>query len=160
VGRSPNLYEVTDREVRVSIPDRRYELLGTILAGALARSGEGAALVSEEARQRGWESGRSAAVARRLRRPGAERALAVAAEVLAGCGYEPYRDGADVALANCPFHVVAKDAPDLVCGANRAFVDGVLRGLGDERVNAVLVPPDGGCCVRLVGPVERRRRPS
>jgi predicted ArsR family transcriptional regulator len=74
-------------------------------------------------------------------------------EVLEGQGYEPRRDGRRaVTLANCPFHTLAWQAPELICGMNRALVDGLLRGLGNERVQAVLVPPEGACCVELRPP--------
>jgi hypothetical protein len=32
---------------------------------------------------------------------------------------------------------------------NQALVDGLLRGLGNQSVQAVLVPTEGACCVEL-----------
>jgi predicted ArsR family transcriptional regulator len=88
----------------------------------------------------------------RLRPPGGERTLAIASETLTDYGYEPYRDddGA-LSLRNCPFHTLSRQAPDLVCGLNREFIDGLVRGLGNEGVEAALVPTPGECCVKLRG---------
>jgi predicted ArsR family transcriptional regulator len=86
----------------------------------------------------------------RLRPPGAERAMAIAEDTLEQYGFEPYRGAAgEISLRNCPFHTLARQAPDLVCGLNREFVDGMLRGLGNENVEALLQPTPGECCVKL-----------
>jgi len=71
--------------------------------------------------------------------------------VLAPHGYEPVSASNDeIALANCPFHRLAQEQRELVCGMNLDFVDGVLEGagLGDEFV-ARLDPAPGYCCVRI-----------
>ena len=36
---------------------------------------------------------------------------------------------------------------ELVCALNAAFIDGMLRGLGNETVRADLRPEPGLCCV-------------
>ncbi|WAL75591.1 hypothetical protein OU787_31115 [Kitasatospora sp. YST-16] len=65
-------------------------------------------------------------------------------------GYEPVREGpTEVRLHNCPFHPLAAKATDLVCGLNRAFLDGYLAGLDTTAVRAVLDPRPGECCVVL-----------
>ena len=38
---------------------------------------------------------------------------------------------------------------------NQALVDGLLRGLGNQGVQAVLVPTEGACCVELRPPPAR-----
>ena len=151
-GRSSKLYEPSNIEVDISLPERRYDVVGEILVAALAEEGDRPA--REVARQIAHEKGEAIGDAvrsqRRLRPPGAERAMAVAEEVLEERGYEPYRDEAgEVSLRNCPFHVLSRQAPELVCGLNREFVDGMLRGLGNENVEAVLQPTPGECCVKL-----------
>jgi hypothetical protein len=40
----------------------------------------------------------------------------------------------------------------VVCGLNVAFIDGVLRGLGNDTVTAELAPEPGFCCVRVRPP--------
>ena len=69
-------------------------------------------------------------------------------------GYEPERvSPLCVALRNCPFHPLARQEPDLVCGLNHAFLTGFLDGLDAPTVEAVLTPRAGECCVELrLGP--------
>jgi predicted ArsR family transcriptional regulator len=87
---------------------------------------------------------------KRLRHPGAERALTTAAGLLEEHGFEPYRPGSDsVALRNCPFRELAQEAPEIMCRMNQAFVEGLLRGLGNDTVRAVRESAPGNCCVTL-----------
>ena len=158
-GRSAKYYEPSEVEIDISIPDRRYDLAGELLVDAVSsqRRGESArASAVRVAAARGHEIGRDAGAARRLRRPGAERTLATAEDTLREYGYEPYRDGNDdVALSNCPFDSLAKRNPELVCEMNRAFLDGILRGMGNDSVEAALECTPGDCCVTLRAPVRR-----
>jgi predicted ArsR family transcriptional regulator len=151
-GRSSKLYEPSDLEVDVSIPERRYDIVGEIMLAALTEdSKEPPREVARRiARDRGHAIGEEVKAELRLRPPGSERALAVAEETLAGYGYEPYRvDDETISLRNCPFHDLSRRAPELVCGLNREFIDGLLRGLGNDSVEAVLEPTPGECCVKL-----------
>jgi predicted ArsR family transcriptional regulator len=155
-GRSSKLYEPSDVEIDVSIPGRRYDLVGDILVDALESLGADES-PTEAARRAAADAGR--AIGERVRResglrpPGAERALSIAESVLSDHGYEPYRDEKGrVALRNCPFHMLSQKAPELICGLNRCFVDGMLRGLGNENVDALLEPTPGQCCVKLQSP--------
>ncbi len=151
-GRSSKLYEPSDLEVEVSIPERRYDVVGEIMVAALTEdSKEPAREVAKRiARDRGRAIGEDVKAALRLRPPGAERALAVAENTLTGYGYEPYRvDDDTIALRNCPFHDLSRRAPELVCGINREFIDGFMRGIGNENVEASLEPTPGQCCVKL-----------
>ena len=152
-GRSSKFYVTSDVEIDVSIPERSYDFVGEILVAAIAAGKEG--LKSHEAAlgiadRRGREIGEEIRHELGLRRPGHDRALSVAEERLAELGYEPYRvDKKAVSLHNCPFHRLARQAPELVCGINQAFIDGLLRGLGNESVEASLEPTPGQCCVKL-----------
>jgi predicted ArsR family transcriptional regulator len=151
-GRSSKLYEPSDLEVDVSIPERRYDIVGEIMVGALSEdSKEPAREVAKRiAFDRGHDIGEEVKAELHLRPPGSERALAVAEETLAGYGYEPDRvENGSISLRNCPFHDLSRRAPDLVCGLNREFIDGVLRGLGNDTVEAALEPTPGECCVKL-----------
>jgi predicted ArsR family transcriptional regulator len=155
-GRSSKLYETSDVEIDVSIPGRRYDLVGDILVDALESLSPDEPPVEAATRAAG-EAGRVAGERVRresgLRPPGPERALSVAESVLSDYGYEPYRDEEGrVALRNCPFHLLSQKSPGLVCGVNQAFIDGMLRGLGNESVDALLEPTPGQCCVKLQAP--------
>jgi hypothetical protein len=69
--------------------------------------------------------------------------------VLAGQGFEPREVEGDILLGNCPFRVLAKEHPELVCGMNRHLLGGLLDGLGDTEREAVISPSAGHCCVRI-----------
>jgi len=71
--------------------------------------------------------------------------------VLARHGYEPRVDRRkEIALANCPFHRLAEEHRDLVCGMNLDFLAGLLDGLGPSgALTARLEPAPGWCCVRI-----------
>lgn len=148
-GRPAKWYAPTGREVRVSIPPRRYDLAGELLARAVAETGAGAgvaARAAEIARATGREWG-TAHRSRGPRRPGATRTLASAADLLADAGYEPLVDEGEIVLWNCPFHAVAQVAREVVCRFNAELVAGLLEGLGADGLTAVLDPVEGRCCV-------------
>lgn len=154
VGRAPKRYSLSDREFSVSLPERHYDLAGEILVDSLARVGAGQgggppADVSRcVARDRGWQIGADLREQRNLGRPGPERTMAAAEDLLDQFGYEPARDDrGGLVLRNCPFHALVRRQPELVCALNAAFIDGVLRGLGNETVRADLRPEPGLCCV-------------
>jgi predicted ArsR family transcriptional regulator len=151
-GRSSKLYEPSDLEVDVSLPERRYDIVGEIMVAALDQaSGEPPREVAKRiAFQKGRAIGDEIRDEMRLRPPGSERTLSIAEQTLSEYGFEPYREGADtISLRNCPFHTLARQAPELVCGLNREFIDGMLRGLGNDSVEAALLPTPGQCCVKL-----------
>lgn len=152
-GRPAKVYRPSEMELEVSIPERRYDLMGTLLVDAIQtgspddRSSVGHALAT--AREAGLRLGESVRRERRLRPPVAERTLAVAQEVLEEHGFEPYRQGQELRLRNCPFHALSRYAPDLVCAMNHAFIEGLVRGIGNETVDVALEPKPGQCCVTL-----------
>ena len=162
-GRSAKYYEPSDLEIDVSIPERRYDLAGHLLLSAIrsespAEPAPQAAL--RVAREAGLDIGQRAREERRLGRPGAERALTTAGAILEDHGFEPYRPDPDqMALRNCPFHSLAQEAPELVCRMNQAFIDGLLRGLGNETVEAALECTPGDCCVTLRAPSGGKGQP-
>lgn len=158
-GRPAKMYEPSNLEVQVSIPERRYDLVGAILIDAIQTESpeepaqeRAVATAAEAGRQVGEDVRRE----RRLRPPGPERTLAVTEDVLTEYGFEPVRDGDEIRLRNCPFHSLACRAPDLVCGLNRSFIGGLVRGLGNETVEAALEPEPGRCCVVVRRPSKAR----
>jgi predicted ArsR family transcriptional regulator len=155
-GRSAKYYGISDEEIEVSLPAREYDVVGAILVDAIVASEGGGSAREAAARiayEKGREVGEDVKKASGLRPPGAERALAVAESVLAENGYEPYRDEQDaLRLRNCPFHDLSRRSPELVCGLNKSFVEGILNGLGNDSVTADLDRRPGECCVRLRKP--------
>ncbi|MFE3025659.1 helix-turn-helix transcriptional regulator [Nocardia tengchongensis] len=153
VGRTPKVYEPAETDVRVSIPERRYEILAEILMAAVLAAGDDArASAVLEAARRGAELGGVERDRRKPGRLGPERALTLIQALLADQGFEPGRpEPACLRLHNCPFHPLAASAPELVCGLNHAYLSGILDGLGADTVEAVLAPRPGECCVELRG---------
>src|SRR5438270_3109127 len=148
-GRPPKLYEPADIEVDVSLPPRRYDLFGGLLARVVERGDDRVRhLATRTARDEGRRLGEEHAARTGLRRPGARRLMEAAREVLAGLGFEP-GIGAEFLLGNCPFNALVASAPDLVCAMNQAFAQGLLAGLGGGPVRADLDPAPGRCCVVL-----------
>ncbi|MGH2655174.1 MAG: helix-turn-helix transcriptional regulator [Actinomycetota bacterium] len=152
-GRTSKLYEPSELEIDISIPERHYDFVGGLLVRAIKdeRSDESAReSATRVARDEGVSLGEKVRRELGLRPPGKERALSVTEDVLRDAGYEPYRQqGQGIRLYNCPFHVLARQAPELVCAMNRAFIDGLVRGLGNETVEVALEPTPGECCVVL-----------
>ncbi len=147
-GRPAKLYRRSGIEVAVSLPERRYDLVGHILAEAFERAGQGVPLAaaladaaSDEGRLLGstTETTSEATTGDELERLG--RALATQ-------GYEPRTEDDTLLLANCPFDALAREHTALVCGLNRSFVQGVADGLGCAGVEASLEPEPGHCCVK------------
>jgi predicted ArsR family transcriptional regulator len=150
IGRAPKRYRMADIDVVVTIPERRYDVIGEILLEAVSDTASGEApfdAVRRVARQRGRDVGVHLRTERRLGRLGPERALTTLTELLTELGFEPHVAGDVLIQSNCPFHRLAHRSPELVCGINQAFVDGLLEGLQASRLRAELAPAEGRCCV-------------
>lgn len=146
-GRPAKLYRRSRHQVTVSLPDRRYDVAGWLLAAALEEATESTdsprAALDRRSGQLGAELGEAA---RSSVPQGGQQGVS---EVLRAYGFEPRADGSDVVLGNCPFHTLAAQYPELVCGMNLRFLDGLLLGLGATGLRATLDPAPGHCCVRV-----------
>jgi predicted ArsR family transcriptional regulator len=144
-GRPAKLYRRAAAEYQVSMPPRDYRGAAELLADVVDMTG------AEPQLQRAARS-RGAAAGRAVRRQAAE---APEAELVTGAlsaqGYQPYRDGADIRLRNCPFHVLASRHPPLICGMYLALVEGLLAGASVTALAAALDPRPLDCCVVLRG---------
>jgi predicted ArsR family transcriptional regulator len=151
-GRPSKLYTISDLELDLSIPPRRYDTAGRIMARAIGsfngRSDGAAAAARRIAREEGLGVGKQYTPTGRRSK---KKVLATVKDALNDCGYEPRIDGTSVLLSNCPYHALVDVAPKFVCELNENFVAGVLTGLGgDGVVEAELCGPmDGNCCVRV-----------
>jgi len=155
VGRVPKRYRPSPVEVRLSVPPRRYDLVGEILIDSLRRT-SAAEPAMDTARRVAFERGHQIGTDQRERlrrgRLGAERTIGEASDLLEDLGFEPVDAEGGLILRNCPFHTLAGKDPELVCAINASFVVGILRGLGNRTVLAELVPEEGCCCVRVRPP--------
>jgi predicted ArsR family transcriptional regulator len=143
-GRPAKLYRRSARQFTVSLPERRYDLVGDILASAVQRAGAGTPLpdaLHETAHAEGHKLGSAAEAS-------TAPALDRLAGTLAGQGFEPRTEDDTLVLANCPFDSLAQKHTELVCGLNLSYVQGVADGLGCARVRAYLEPAPGHCCVK------------
>ena len=142
-GRPAKLYRRAAAEHQVSVPPRDYRTAAELLAEVVDVTGAEPEL-QRSARSRGAAAGRAA---RRSapQVPGAD----LVAGALAAQGYQPYRDGGDVRLRNCPFHVLASRHPPLICGMNLALLEGLLEGAAVPGFAAVMNPRPQECCVVL-----------
>src|SRR4051812_18224712 len=120
-GRPSKLYRRAACDVAVSLPERRYDLAGGLLAAAVDEAqttGEAPReALARLAFDRGQELGRA------VRGEGAGRDVVLG--VLEQQGFEPRTDHDAVTLTNCPFHVLAREHTDLVCGMNLRLLDGL-----------------------------------
>jgi predicted ArsR family transcriptional regulator len=143
-GRPAKLYRRSECSVTVSLPERRYDLAGELLAAALVeaeRSGDRPAAVLD---RRAFARGRALAA-----EAGSDGGREAVLRVLEDHGFEPSVEDDAVALANCPFHALAREHTELVCGMNLRLLEGVLDGVAGSGLAARLRPEPGRCCVRL-----------
>ena len=140
-GRPAKRYQRSTTEHQVSVPPRDYRRAAELLAEVVDITGAEPQL-QRSARSRGAAAGRAA---RREAPQETEGELVVAA--LTDQGYQPYRDGADIRLRNCPFHVLADRYPPLICGMNLAMLEGLLEGAAAKALEARLDPRPGDCCI-------------
>src|SRR3954447_6849038 len=151
-------------EVAVSVPDRRYETLAGVLAGAIEPgTRETATNAGDVLDTEGFELGRSlvdGALAGRPRPRSRAARRELALDALESGGYAPGQGdavapdragraatGDTILLANCPYDAVARAHRDVVCRMNVSVVRGVADGAGLPDDGIALVPADGRCCV-------------
>ena len=158
-GRSSKLYRRGPAQVTVSLPQREYELAAHLLLRAVANAASPAAQHSLKgaAQEVGEALGRQARdAAPRARRQQLRDGLI---GQLRDHGFEPFAaEGGIIRLRNCPFHTLACEQPDLVCGMNLRLVHGMVSGLGEAGLEAVLDPQPELCCVALRSEPGRGRR--
>jgi predicted ArsR family transcriptional regulator len=147
-GRPAKRYRRSPQAVEVSVPPRRYDVAAELLVRAMAgtlgdRAIEPLAAVAEDfgqhlgAAARG--SGRRRTSMRELRH--------VLRTELQALGFEPREAAQAITLGNCPFAMLARAHPGVVCGMNLALITGLIEGAGVTGARARLEPEDGRCCV-------------
>jgi predicted ArsR family transcriptional regulator len=147
-GRPAKFYRPSGREVRASLPERRYEFAAELLAEAIGEGGDPSAAVADEAWRRGEELGAEAR--RRQASSGGELRDALES-VLRDAGYAPFERDGELRMLNCPFHELAQRHRSLTCGMNLAMLQGLMAGAGLPPENARLDVQPGMCCVAIRG---------
>jgi predicted ArsR family transcriptional regulator len=138
-GRPAKLYCLRAEEIVVSIPERHYELVGTVLAAAIGESDRTGDPIGEVLSRVSSDTGRKLG----------ERAGTLET-VLEQTGYDPQPDGeGGLVLLNCPFHRLVDNHPDVVCAANLGLLQGAAEGSCDGTHDIVFDPGEGHCCVRI-----------
>jgi predicted ArsR family transcriptional regulator len=139
-GRPAKLYRQAERELAVSVPPRAYELLARLLAEAAESDTTGSVrrtltgVAHDVGRQLGTEAGGDLLTA------------------LRDCGYQPRAgSGGGIELRNCPFHRLALEHRELVCGLNLGLVEGMITGSAQPQARALLTPSPDRCCVVVRG---------
>lgn len=160
-GRPAKLYRRGPREVAVSLPVRRYEVPAQLFASAIEQLGE--PVPPDALRAAAHDVGETVGTAARKRagpRPSRERLRGALLEALEERGYQPHEaPPGEIRLGNCPFHALVDDHRELVCGMNLALAEGLLDGLGDDRIHARLDPQPGLCCVAMATTPGRKTQP-
>jgi len=149
-GRPAKMYARSEREFAVTVPPREYELAARLLVQAVEAdpSDRSRTALAGAARRLGAELGS----AFRLAAGEAAAAGRDVTGVLTQQGYEPCCDADGVIrLRNCPFHQLAEQHRELVCGMNLALVEGLVEGLGADGWRPALDPRPGQCCVAIGG---------
>lgn len=136
-GRPAKFYRRAEREFAVTVPPRDYRLVAEVLARAAEDDSTGTVRRYSEAsaRRMGHELADEIAPAQIL-------------ECLQSQGFEPYDDAGVIRLRNCPFHQLAREHTDLVCGMNLAMLTGLVEETG-AALSPRLDPGPGRCCVAL-----------
>jgi predicted ArsR family transcriptional regulator len=137
-GRPTKWYRSRKAEVSISVPERHYDLLGEVMAAAI-----------DAADASGVDLSRIMQAAATTRGAQVGRASEGLHDALVATGYEPEETDEAIILRNCPFHRLAQEHTELVCGINLCFVEGVLDGVDDEGYTAHLRPRPDTCCVTL-----------
>lgn len=150
-GRPTKFYRRTERELDFSVPERRYDVAAAILAQAMSEARTRAVPIDDALRVTARDFGRAigTGIDDASDDPGAnelERVLSI----LQAHGYEPERRGNTVTLQNCPFHALAEEHRELVCGMNLDMLTGLLEGASAPHLTARLDPAPGRCCVTVV----------
>ncbi|WP_434441517.1 helix-turn-helix transcriptional regulator [Lentzea sp. E54] len=138
-GRPAKLYQRSEEQIEVSLPDRRYEAASHLLTDALLEAETTGEPAREILNRRAYEWGADLAA----------RAAGEVSKALEDFGFEPRDEDGSILLGNCPFHSLAQRHTQLVCGMNLCLISGLLDGIEANGVSARLDPSPGQCCVRL-----------
>jgi len=151
-GRPTKYYRQAARDIAVSLPERQYDLAGRIMAEAITTAAESSTplrdALQRAAVSNGTRLGNDAAL-RAGRRPSRAAVTGAICEVLDSFGYRPKESATCITLENCPFHSLARDYTQLVCGINLDLIHGLLSAVDTKAWQANLDPAPDRCCVTI-----------
>ncbi|NQV07502.1 helix-turn-helix domain-containing protein [bacterium] len=155
-GRPAKHYEATNKEILVSYPARRYDLLAELLVRVVERIApdDGPAIAEEIGR----EYGRTlAAEIGTPAEPESAAALSSVARAMMGVGFEMAPDEGDRFLltSHCPFGTAATNHPEVVCRLDQGIVRGLLSEIGTDESRSATVTPHADpevACITEVDP--------
>ena len=162
-GRPTKLYARSSRQLSVTLPERRYDLAGQLLASAIDNAAGQDTTPADALKAAAADWGRSVAEQARATagpQPSPERLLACACQALTENGYEAQRSAGTIVLRNCPFDALALEHTELVCGMNLAIMTAVTEQLQETTLAARLEPAPDRCCVVLVPADVPARQPQ
>jgi predicted ArsR family transcriptional regulator len=153
-GRPAKLYRRSPLQIEVSLPPRKYDLVGRMLAEAIEAAGRTGNPVRDEVAKVSYSIGRllgEDVVERAGKRPSKAKQRQALLDILASYGFEPRIRSGEVVLANCPFHALAQQFRDLVCGMNLELLKGIrsVMPLDAIELQPRLEPEPGQCCVKF-----------
>ena len=151
-GRPTKFYSRSSRQLSVTLPERRYDIAGQLLASAIDNATADGTSVVDALKVAAANWGRTVADQAQAAagpQPSRERLIAATTQVLTEYGYEPHRADGTIVLANCPFHALAREHTQLVCGMNLAIMTAVTEGVEQIGLVARLEPAPDRCCVVL-----------
>jgi predicted ArsR family transcriptional regulator len=147
-GRTSKLYRRGPRDVSVSLPARRYEIVADLLARTIEQSD--VRLPPRALRGAAHKVGAaigSVASLQARKRPSQKRLREALLATLVERDYQPLTRSGEIRLRNCPFQALVDEHRPLVCGMNLALVEGLISGLGARLVAAPIDPSPEKCCV-------------
>ena len=154
-GRPAKLYRRALRDFDVTLPPRDYALAGRLLAEAADRSRTDGTDITEALHEVASAEGRRLAeeIESRLRSTRARKSASrrrVVLDALEEHGFEPRtNEDGTVVLRNCPFHQLAQEHTDLICGMNLCMMKAAIENVNEAGLEAHLEPEAGQCCVKL-----------
>ena len=141
-GRPAKGYEGTDKEILVSYPARRYDLLAELLVRVIEEIDPlGAPAIAERVGRRYAQE-----LALEVGMPeedGVAEAITAVSRAMMGVGFGMTADSDDRLLLtnHCPFGRTAQNHPEVVCKLDQGIVAGLLEAAGAARGIPVVVTP-------------------
>ncbi len=132
---------------------RNYRLLASVFAAYLHGADDPQAAAEEAGRRFGARSVDVAGIG-----AGPSAAMERVVRMLDDIGFQPELapGGAEIRLRHCPFHELARDRQEVVCGIHLGLIRGALQQLGAPEEALRLVPfVTPSLCVVQIGPRPR-----